>query len=291
MSVRLQALSRRDLLFKISCGTTCLSRPFPALADENPSISNNDKRRPYAPLEDLLPAARVKWTIDKAFETTAKIIADDNATDVNSLNNRALLVGELQMLLLSPRNYTGNRELAPVPKRPAKEYLDAYSKNRQGLNILAQPGARLVQSGEVDAWKRLKNQERRREENDEIRAALNIYTTSLNFRSDAYLLNVSPSERSQMIRQDRLPDIKQVIQSDMGVRYLYRNQILSFMQDVRAELEYQLGERDSGRLMSFDDLLELLEKAQIACNKWFDLIDERDVVEALRAVENEQISS
>jgi hypothetical protein len=164
--------------------------------------------------------------------------------------------------------------------------LETYERNRQQLNLLEQPGALLVQAGEISAWKRLKRQERRKEEQDEIRAALNIYTTSLNYRSDAYMLNVSPSERSQMVRQDRLPDIKQVIQSDMGLRYLYRNDLLTAMQEVRAELDYQMSQ--DGESFEVGDLSQLLKRAQSACNQWFSFIDEADVKEAIIVVEKEE---
>lgn len=89
-----------------------------------------------------------------------------------------------------------------------------------------------------------------------------------------------------MVRQDRLPDVKQVITSDMGMRYLYRNQILTDMDDVRAELQYQL------KINTFPDaaidateLLNLLKEAQRACDRWLSLIDPNDVLEAIKTVE------
>jgi hypothetical protein len=221
----------------------------------------------------------VKWTIDRAIEIASRLDTADQA----SIKGNPL-IEELQGLLLMPRIYTEN--LPPIPDRPAKEYLETYERNRQQLNLLEQPGALLVQAGEISAWKLLKRQERRKEEQDEIRAALNIYTTSLNYRSDAFVLNVSPSERSQMVRQDRLPDIKQVIQSDMGLRYLYRNDLLSAMQEVRAELDYQLSQ--DGESFEVGDLSQLLKRAQSACDEWFSLIDEADVKEAIIAVEKEE---
>jgi hypothetical protein len=144
----------------------------------------------------------------------------------------------------------------------------------------------LVQSGEIDTWKRLKRQERAREENDEIRAAFNTYTTNLSFSGDSYRLNVPKDERSRMIRDDALPDVKSVIASDMGMRYLYRNEVLTNMEDARAELQYQIGQGDG----SFDatDLLEILRQAQSSCNKWFSLIDDSDVQNAMKEAKQEE---
>jgi hypothetical protein len=277
--------SRRDVLEITTtsiAGVLLCFPPSPAVATEQAPPPPSTKK-PFASLESLLPAARVNWTIDRAVQVTSQLMVDDDAKSSSSWN-------ELKLLLLSPRNYTTSN-LPPLPERPAKEYLDTYDRNRQQLPLLAKPGAMLVQSGEIDTWKRLKRQERRREEEDEIRAALNVYTTSLNYRSDSYLLNVESSERSQMIRQDRLPNIKEVVQSDMGLRYLYRNELLTAMQEVRAELEYQLSQKEENtEPFQMADLLQLLKQSQAACNQWFGLIDEKDVKEAMLVVEDEQKS-
>lgn len=277
--IMVMEVSRRDILNVASSFGLLIASPALSAADEDVPHHNNDLKKPFASLENLLPAARVKWTIDQAVQIAAKV---DDKIDSSSWV-------ELQRLLLEPRNYTQQRKLPPIPDRPAKEYLDAYQKNRKQMNVLAQPGALLVQSGEIAAWKRLKRQERREEQADEIRAALNVYTSALNYRSDAYMLNLPPSERSQMIRQNRLPDVTQVIQSDMGMRYLVRNDLLTTMQEVRAELEYQLKNRNEEQ--SSQELLVLLKQAQVSCNQWFRFIDEQDVRNAMLAVEQEQNAS
>jgi len=137
----------------------------------------------------------------------------------------------------------------------------------------------LIQNGDVGTWKQLKKSEKTMERSSEIRAALNAYTDALSFSADSYLLNVDKETRSSMVRQDRLPDLKQVITTDMGMRYLYRNQVLTAMEDVKAELEYQLTkvERDG-----FDgtELLDLLGLAGEAMNRWLSLVPSDDVKEA-----------
>jgi len=146
----------------------------------------------------------------------------------------------------------------------------------------------LVQNGEIDTWKRLKRQEKAREDTDEIRAALNYYTSNLNFNSDKFVLTASKEERSRMIRDDKIPDVKSVIASDMGLRYLLRNDLLTAVDDARAEIRYQLKQQSSSDTsIDGSDLLELLLTAQRALNKWFGLINEQDTLAALDIVKKE----
>ena len=239
------------------------------------SFSPSLTKRPYAPVEALLPAVRVKMMIDRAAEL-ALLLAKNDATI-----KKQDAIEELERLLLQPQNYTRSLSLSPIPKRPAKQYLDSYQRNLDQMNLLQKPGALLVQSGEIDAWKRLKRQERYKEQSDEIRAALNVYTTNLSFDADSYLLNVPKSERSRMIREDRLPDVKAVIASDMGMRYLYRNDILTAVDEAKAELRFQLKQP----IFDATELAELLQTSQNACLRWFSLIDEMDLQKAYSVME------
>ena len=87
-----------------------------------------------------------------------------------------------------------------------------------------------------------------------------------------------------MIREDKIPDVKSVIASDMGLRYLLRNDILTACDDARAELKYQMKQSTvDGR-----DLLDLLLAAQKASNEWFDLIDDKDTLTAIDIVSREK---
>jgi len=275
--------NRRSILKQGALLGSIVTKPSIAAAVENPPPTPTQQQvpplstKPYASLDALLPAARVKIVIDKSVTIASKLTNSDS--NANTARQETLVVQELQNLLLTPQNYTRSSQLADVPKQPAKQYLDSYKKNIDQLNILEKPGGLLVQSGEIDTWKRLKRQERARESADEVRAAFNAYTSNLSFSGDSYKLNVPKEERSRMIRQDSLPDIKNVIASDMGMRYLYRNEVLTNMQDARAELRYQLQQED------FDatELLEILRNAQASCNRWFGLIDESDVQTALEA--------
>ena len=252
-----------------------LRRSQSALAVEDDRLG----KKPFAPADTLLPATRVLIMIDKAVDIAHQL----NTTDAISQQRQSELLSQLEDLLLKPQNFTRGTTAIDVPQKPAKAYLDSYARYRNRVSLLERPGAMLVQSGEIDTWKRLKRQEKVREDTDEVRAALNYYTSNLNFNSDKYVLTGSREERSKLIREDRLPDVKNVIASDMGLRYLLRNEVLTALGNARAELEYQT-KQDT---MDCNELLGLLLEAQSSCRKWFDLIDEADRKSAREIVERE----
>eukprot|EP00956_Cyclotella_meneghiniana_P016680 scaffold26497_cov61-Cyclotella_meneghiniana.AAC.4 len=235
---------------------------------------------PFAPVDTLLPATRVRLTIDRAVN-----IANNLMQEADSDKKQKMLT-DLESLLLIQQDYNRGTTPIDIPQQPAKSYLDSYANYRNTVSILERPGAMLVQNGEIDTWKRLKRQEKAREESDEIRAALNYYTSNLNFDSDKIALTGNKTERSRLIREDRIPDVKTVITSDMGLRYLLRNDILTAMDDAKAELLY-LMKQPSGDVDG-KDLLDLLVTAQVACAKWFELIDEKDILAASEIARNEK---
>ena len=134
----------------------------------------------------------------------------------------------------------------------------------------------LVQNGEIYAWKRLKWEERVREDADEVRAALNYYTLNINFDLGSFVLTDTREERSKLTWEDSVTDVKTVIASDMGLRYILRNDLLTAWDDARAELRYQM-EQSPGEVDD-SELLEVLLATQSACEKWFRLIDKKDVL-------------
>lgn len=172
-------------------------------------------QRPRSPIESLLPALRFRRDLDRALATVQSAL-QPSATRAEQ--NQALEVLS-ELILPSPQtNYTLTSSLSVVPTAPGRLYLDAYRQARDKLSVLEQPGAWLIQSGEIGAWRRLKRQERTRESVDPVRAALNAYTNDLSFRTDSYVFNESKELKSKLIREDRLPDVKQVITSDLGLR-------------------------------------------------------------------------
>lgn len=251
----------RSALALVTMNQISLMNPMQALAGA-----------PQAPIETLFPAVRVKLSIDRAITLTKELIESSNPASSPAIE-------ELKNILLKSQDYTRTLKLQGVPEKPADLYTDAYKPMKGDLPFQRY----LIKNGDISTWKDLKKKEKQQERDNEIRAALNAYTDALTFSSSSYLLNVDKATKSSMVREDRLPDVKQVITSDMGMRYLYRNQVLTAMDDVRAELEYILAHLDDK--IDIGELLSLLFLAQRACNRWFDLIDPMDVKEAFQIME------
>jgi hypothetical protein len=251
------------------------------LAPKRPAVAAaSSVVAPFAPIDALVPATRVRTCLDRAVDVASRLVAAND--DAGGKRGLLVVLGDL---LLARQNFNRGTTPVEVPRRPARQYLDAYSDYRRGLSIVERPGAMLVQNGEIDAWRRLKREERAREDADEVRAALNYYTSNLNFDPGTLVLTGSREERSRLIREERIPDVKTVIASDMGLRYLLRNDILTALDDARAELRYQMKLGPSE--VDGSDLLELLLAAQGACDKWFGLINEKDVMAAMDIVSGE----
>lgn len=108
-----------------------------------------------------------------------------------------------------------------------------------------------------------------------VRGSMNVYTANLRF-GESYALTASPEIKKQMIREDKLPDVKAVITADLDLRDLYRNQIWmhTLIEDAHAEL--YSGTPD------YTELEDLLKEAFAAFQKWFDWSAPADVEEAVR---------
>ena len=163
--------NRRNVLQQIiSASTAALIIP----ANKEPALAV----APFAPVDALLPATRVKLMIDRSVDIASKLVdAGDN------IEIKQAMLRDLENLLLTTQNFNIGTTPIEVPQQPAKSYLYAYADYRKSVSILEKPGAMLVQNGEINAWKRLKKQEKLREDADEIRAALNYYTSNINFNS------------------------------------------------------------------------------------------------------------
>jgi hypothetical protein len=294
-------------------------------AEEPPTV-------PYAmSASALVPAIRVRNMIDQAVRITTQIgllqqqqqqqqqLLTSSLTTTETVSGSdqemLLLISQLQQLLLQKQNFTSihasngttgisntNGRASPLMNASgggiAKSYRDRYQENRSPLNLLAQPGALLVQSGEIATWKRLRQQEQSLEQNDEIRAAFNAYMNQIQYSTSQYTLSVPENVRKQMIRSDTLPDlIRQVVPSDMDLRTLYRNMVLTSVQDARAELQYQLNNATTtttttntvASVKNFDgqELLQLLRQAQEATREWFQMIDPDEIRRAEQEEEEE----
>lgn len=293
------SFNRRNFVFS-SIMSFHLSQSLPSYAATtermiDASMSQTNTKKPYAPIETLLPAVRVKQTIHEAVQLTKSILrkGEENVHLNKNEPNDDIMVAQLRKLILEPQNYIqSSLKLQGVPSKPANLYLDSYKGMKGDLPFQTF----LIKNGDVMTWKKLKRKEKEKEQSSEILASLNAYTDNLSFSSEQYLLNVDRKTKSTMIREDRLPDMKQVITSDMGLRYLYRNQVLTAMDDVKAEMEYQTFKRSNNNTDDTDgadyrELLDLLLVAENALDRWFSLIDPQDVQSAIETLGNENTYS
>lgn len=253
------------------------------------SASNAAASDVRAPLELLLPATRVKLYIDEAVGLCQSIIASEDSSQVSKL---ALLK---DLLDNEPSFITENE------RKLSKRYLeikttDAWQNARRKERELrgAEMGidyttpydkfnTAVQQIGEKSQFQILRSRQRKLEQSSTIRTALNSYTNNLVF-GDTYKLNAQGGEKKSLVRNNALPNVNAVVVSDLDLRDLYRNQVLSNMDDARAEIEYQLRTSD----INVEDILTYLRLAQSSCQDWFNFIPKSDVEEALKSVMEER---
>jgi hypothetical protein len=161
-----------------------------------------------------------------------------------------------------------------------------YKENRGNLSIPNKMAAVFNQADVERQWGMLQYAESNREKDNPIRAALNYYTQQLVFNGDSYLLTASKEEKKQMIRSGQgLPTLTAVITSDLDLRDLYRNQLLTAIDDACAEVAFQV--KQPLEAIDLADTVSLMNQAHVACDNWFALISEQDVREALSAISSE----
>jgi len=325
--------TRRNSLERISFITlvgisSILSPTTPSYASESENSVRNDgdlnlaqpmgpsaKSRPAAPIEYLLPAARVGIYIYQLLSITeelTKLQQTSSSSNADARNNnneqkiavdRSDIITKLDALLLSPPPFIKNND--PTVSRGDQygkyslpiigEIGVAAQKQKQRKDRFIEVGflpqffevGELV--GERRQWNLLQSAERKREGASEIRRAFNIYTTNLNFNPNKYQWVGSTQEKSRLIRDDKLPTATDVIRSDLDARDLYRNQVQTYIDDARAEFEYQK-KNSSGDVQKFDpaELLDILRQARASLDKWFGFVPGGDVKSALEIVQREQ---
>ncbi|KAL3939858.1 MAG: hypothetical protein SGBAC_005493 [Bacillariaceae sp.] len=111
-----------------------------------------------------------------------------------------------------------------------------------------------------------------------VRVAMNLYTSNLRFESNLPSYSVTdPDWKKSYIRQnDGLPDITKVLQADMDLRDLYRNSIVTYLDDASAELYC--------KDVDLVELNRLLTQAAQEFDLWLDRIDDAEVKLELQAV-------
>lgn len=256
------------------------------------SSSSSAENLPSAPLEYLLPAARVGVYV---YQTLA--VAEELENSSNKSQPEAEEVMQrLDNLLLFPPSFITSSDptvtrgdpynLPPLLGEIAMQQQKQKERKQQSVEVGMAPQFFEVGElmGERRQWNRLVKAEKEREEKSDLRRALNIYTTNLNFNPSKYKFSGTKEEKSIMIRNDKLPTAKEVIRSDLDARDLYRNALQTALDDAKAEYLYQKKQNN----FDTSDLVELLKDACKAIDKWFSFIPDEDIHEALEAVKREQ---
>ena len=240
--------------------------------------------RPYAPLEALVPITRCKIWFDEIYDISRSLVkakAENNQQqDQQQRAYREILTQLDQKVLNRPKLFTGNiKPNVPRSGSVSQTSKEEFQRTRSQLSLPDQLSANLQRSGIERQWKILQDRESYLENSNELRAAFNYYTQQLNFSSKQYTLTATGAERKRLIRNDELPTLSAVVASDLDLRDLYRNEFLTSIDDIQAEIKYQL-DSERNKMISVDDVLDLLEQANVALTKWFHLISSNDIQEA-----------
>ena len=266
----------------------------PALAIDNadttdganlaPTIPNPDRgEKPYAPVETLLPALRLKGWVDQAYALSRQL-AD---TEADKKDKQYQLLKQMNdVLSVPPKLFLDGNKIPKRASRPTAQLTTGissanksnYKELRSDLSIPDKMAAMLNQADVERQWGMLQYAESKREQSNEFRLAFNFYTQSLVF-GDSYQLTASKEDKKRMIRNDELPSLTAVITSDLDLRDLYRNQFLTSIEDAKAEVAYQV--KQMPEEIDRADSVQLMADAHTACQKWFDLIPSVDIDEAL----------
>ena len=293
-----------------------LARPMGISPNKSDDISRrrNEVTRPSAPLQYLLPAARVGLYVYQTLAAAEEVQNRLNDEGNNDEDNVTVL-HKLDELLSSPPAFvtaldpTVSRsdpygKLPPIIGEIVAQQQKSQERKRQSISVGIAPQLfePLELMGERRQWNRLSNIEKKRESDSSVRLALNIYTTNLNYNPNQYVFGGTTEEKRALIREDRLPSTVEVIRSDLDARDLYRNALQTALEDSRAEYLYQMkrqmnGEKEEeGRMkdgesekqtMDLTELVGLLKQAKFAMDKWFSFVPEQDVKAAMEIVMRE----
>lgn len=274
--------ARRAILSHLVGAT--LAFPLVSLAEDESTRDRGGK--PFAPLEALLPATRLKLWIDKAH------LLSSSLTSTSDKPAQYEIIKQLNDFLSNPPKLFVSTALKDTTSAPIAQITTGvssanklqYKRNRADLSMPDRLAAMLNQADVERQWGMLQYQESKLQKENEFRAAFNYYTWQLEF-GNSYLLTASKRERSKMIRDETLPTVTEVITSDLDVRELYRNQFLTDIEDAKAEVAYQMKQPPDE--IDTTDVVMLMNQAYTACTEWFSLIPVQDVQEAVDVVTKE----
>lgn len=262
----------------------------------------SDVSRPSAPLRYLLPAARVGLYVYQTLAAAEEIQQRWNANNDDGKKENHVILQKLDELLVSSppifvtaSDPTVSRSdpygiLPPVIGEIVAQQQKVQERKRQSISVGLTPQLfePLELIGERRQWNRLAKIEKKRESQSEVRLALNIYTTNLNYNPNQYIFGGTTEEKRALIREDRLPSTVEVIRSDLDARDLYRNALQTALEDARAE-ERKNDRSDEEETMDVSELVSLLREAKFAIDKWFSFVPEQDVKEAMEIVTREKV--
>jgi Asp-tRNA(Asn)/Glu-tRNA(Gln) amidotransferase C subunit len=269
----------------------------PSNAAETLETEELESIKPFAPVSALLPATRARLWIEGAHNVSLQLASKnlDKAERSKLLTQLNEILTHRPKLFLKgekPLQRVGSTALAQFTASKSSPSSVTTTTNNQrdpfapSPSISEQFSTALNRADVARQWGILQAQESKTESQNEVRAAWNYYTQQLEFNPTSYEFTGSPEEKKRRIRNDQLPTPQSVIVSDLDLRDLYRNQLLTALDDVTAEVGYQLKQPIDD--IDLSDALELMNQAHEACKRWFDMIDTRDVDEAEKIVRNGQ---
>ena len=189
-----------------------------AKAGTNTSPTASRGGKPYAPIETLVPALRLKLWVDEAYASSQQLAGADIADNkdqqyqlLQQMNDILSIPPKLQIGSKAPKRTSGSTAQLTTGISSANK--SQYKEVRKDLSIPDKMAAMLNQADVERQYGMLKYAESKREKSNDFRLAFNLYTQSLVF-GDTYQLTASKEDKKRMIRNDELPSLTAVITSD-----------------------------------------------------------------------------
>ncbi len=237
------------------------------------------------PIELLRPATRARLYVDTAVDI-CRSIQNENMTNISSYDQLVQHFDSEPTSFLTPQEMKLSKRYLEIDTSSAWQSARLKDRETRGAELgvdyttpYDRVNTAIQQWGDKTQFQILRSRQRRLEQSDGLRAALNAYTNNLVF-GDAYQLNIQGDAKKNLVRNNALPDVNAVVVSDLDLRDLYRNHILQNLDNAKAELQYQIktGETDVAEILGY------LEESQASFNQWFGFIPKDDVRVAYQAV-------
>lgn len=250
-----------------------------------PSVSAEEvlTQKPFAPPQAILPISRLRLWMNRIYEISMDLSSSESKYQYLKQMNE-ILSDPPQLFNKGENKIVKGELLGQLTGSISSANKSQYQSNRQTLSVGNKVAAMLNQADVERQFGMLKYAEQKRANDNDMRAAFNYYTSQLSF-GDKYILTTSQEERKRMIRNEELPTLTAVITSDLDLRDLYRNQFLTAIEDLQAEVAYQVkigAKNDTNEQIDVSDTLELIQQAHTAMEKWFDLIDIKEVEQGMK---------